>query len=56
MSFRIFGSFFLSLSSPGVDFEGLEEDRDDGVLMVLVALPFRLLFIMVLSEFCSLKV
>ena len=57
MSFRIFGSFLLVLFSPGIDFEGLEDARDVEVFMVLVvALPFRLLFIMVPSKICSLKV
>ena len=57
MSFKIFGLFSFSLFSPGIDFDGLEDDNDEGMFMVLVvALPFELLFIMVTIDICSLKV
>ena len=48
MSFEILGLVSFSLSSPGVELEGLEGDNDAEMFLVLVvALPFAILFIMV---------
>ena len=57
MSFEILGLVSFSLSSPGIEFEGLEDDNDAEMFLVLVVvLPFVILFIMVVIDNCSLKV
>ena len=57
MSFEILSLFSFSLVLSRMDIEGLEDDDDAELAMVLVvALACGLLFIMVELEFSSLKV